>query len=167
MAQAPHRAEPAPHGLCRRRYPLEGKRLPRGQQLDRLGTEKRPEVVRELLGFARCGRSYEHGWRRAQLGNGGQHDRTHRIGNRNDGVVEEEFIEIAKAEHQERIRDLLLQRMVLPHKRRGCGSNLDGRLISVRQVRGSNAWGKLYCPWSTKEFVRVERVFKSPSPSTC
>ena len=36
-----------------------------------------------------------------------------------DGIFVEEFIEIAQAEHQERLRNMLLQRMVLPHQRRG------------------------------------------------
>jgi len=43
--------------------------------------------VHELLGFSgRRGRD-KHGWRRAQLGEGCQHDRSRRFGNSDDGIV--------------------------------------------------------------------------------
>jgi len=48
---------------------------------------------------------------------------------------------IAEPEHQERIRNLLLERMVLPHQRCGRGS-VDGQLISGRQVSGSGVHRK-------------------------
>ena len=36
-----------------------------------------------------------------------------------DGVFEEELVEIAQAEHQQGVGDLLLDAVVLPHQRRG------------------------------------------------
>ena len=36
-----------------------------------------------------------------------------------DGVFEEELVEIAQAEHQQRVRDLLFDGVILPHQRRG------------------------------------------------
>ena len=36
-----------------------------------------------------------------------------------DGVVVEEFVEIAQAEQQQRVGDLLLDAVILPHERRG------------------------------------------------
>ena len=36
-----------------------------------------------------------------------------------DGVVVEELVEIAEPEQQQRVRHLLLERVVLPHQRRG------------------------------------------------
>ena len=37
----------------------------------------------------------------------------------NHRVLEEQLVEIAQPEHQQRVRDLLLDAVVLPHQRRG------------------------------------------------
>ncbi len=92
VAQAPHRPEAAAHGLGRRRHALERQRLPGRQELDRVRTEERPEVVGELLGLPRRRRGDEHRRRRAQLREGGEHDRAHGVGHGHDGVVDTEQV---------------------------------------------------------------------------
>ncbi len=92
VAQAPHGPEAAAHGLGRRRHALERQRLPGRQELDRVRTEERPEVVGELLGLSRRRRGDEHRRRRAQLREGGEHDRAHGVGHGHDGVVHAEQV---------------------------------------------------------------------------
>jgi hypothetical protein len=60
-----------------------------------------------------------------------------------DGVLEEKLVEIAQAEHQQRVGDLLLERVVLAHEWRGCSGNISERLFSRRQSGNSGG------PWGT------------------
>ena len=47
---------------------------------------------------------------------------------RSDGVLHEEFVEVAQAEHQQGVGDLLLDGVVLPHQRRG-GVGAHGKIL--------------------------------------
>ena len=58
-AQAPEHPHAPAHRLERRRHPLERQRLPRREQLDRVGTEQLAEVVRDALGLGRGRRGDE------------------------------------------------------------------------------------------------------------
>ena len=53
-----------------------------------------------------------------------------------DRVFEKQLVEIAQAEHQQRVRHLLLDAVVLPHQRRG----------SVSGFLWLTHGGNLYCP---------------------
>jgi hypothetical protein len=52
-----------------------------------------------------------------------------------DGVFEEELVEIAEPEHQQRAGDLLLHGVVLPHQRRGCRQSLKICALPPQSVR--------------------------------
>ena len=62
--------------------------------------------------------------RHAAHGNGGalflvaRGQRDFELARGGDGVFEEQLVEIAQPEHQQRVRDLLLDGVVLPHQRR-------------------------------------------------
>ena len=56
-----------------------------------------------------------------------------------DGVFEEEFVEIAEAEHQQGVGDLLLDGVVLPHQRRGGVGGHWSRQICGGWVAGVDA----------------------------
>jgi hypothetical protein len=49
--QPPHDPEPAAHRLGRGRHPLEGQRLPRGEQLDGVGAEVLPQISGDSFGL--------------------------------------------------------------------------------------------------------------------
>ena len=68
-----------------------------------------------------------------------------------DRVFEEELVEIAQPEHQQRARNLLLDRVVLPHQRRGCRFRVHGETSIVHVALSSWFRGyELFLDWKSR-----------------
>ncbi len=84
--EAPQRAEAAAHGLDAGADALERQRLPRGEELDRVGAEEGGEVVRQPLGVGRRGHRHHHRAALRAVHQPRQHQGPGRVGHGQDRV---------------------------------------------------------------------------------
>ena len=80
VAQSPQQTEPTTHRRELGADALEGKRVPRREQLDGVVTEEGTDVVAESLGGGDGGRHHEHGAALAESAHSRHHERDGRVG---------------------------------------------------------------------------------------